>query len=64
MRDTVLSSIPVSSGCRRRGRCSDPLGVIEVQEIIGARLSSVRVLEARNSRRAGDRLKTLEIDTE
>ena len=40
-----------------------PLGIVEVQKIIGARLSSVRVLEGRGTIRARDRL-TLEIDSE
>ena len=41
-----------------------PLGLIEVQEIVGARLSSVRVLKGRDYMRAGDRLKALEIGSE
>lgn len=41
-----------------------PLGVLEVQKIVGARLSSVLALEGLDSMRAGDRLKALEIDSE
>ena len=41
-----------------------PLGVIEVRQIIGARLSSVRVLEGRDNLRLGDRLRPLEVDSE
>ena len=37
-----------------------PIGVIEVRQIVGARLSSVRVLEGLESMQAGDRLKALE----
>ena len=40
------------------------LGVIEIREIIGARLSSVRVLEGRDYIRVGDRLKALEMESE
>lgn len=51
---------PGSQRVRQEG--IDPLlriGVVEVQEIIGARLSSVRVLEGEKSLRAGDRLRLL-----
>ncbi|MCZ6650429.1 MAG: hypothetical protein O7D35_07155 [Acidobacteria bacterium] len=41
-----------------------PLGVIEVRQIVGARLSSVRVLEGLEYLQAGDRLKALVIDSE
>ena len=40
------------------------LGVIEVRQIIGARLSSVHVLEGQDNIRVGDRLKALETDSE
>lgn len=52
--------LPGSQRVRQEG--VDPLlriGVVEVQEIIGARLSSVRVLEGENSIRAGDRLRLM-----
>lgn len=35
------------------------IGVVEVEEVIGARLSSVRVVEGKEGLRAGDRLKLL-----
>ena len=38
------------------------VGVIEVKEIIGARLSSVRILEGEETIRAGDRLELLKIE--
>ena len=50
---------------RVREEKADPLtrvGVIEVKEIIGARLSSVRILEGEETIRAGDRLELLKIE--
>jgi len=48
---------------RMREEGSGPLeriGVVEVQEVIGARLSSVRVLEGAEAIKAGDRLELME----
>lgn len=50
---------------RVRQEGADPLvrvGVIEVKEVIGARLSSVRILDGEETIRAGDRLELLKIE--
>lgn len=54
----------VHSGLKRTDVEPGPLGVIEVREVIGARLSSVRILEGAAFIRAGDRLKSLRKDTD
>jgi len=51
-------------GLSRADGASGRIGVIEVQEVIGARLSSVRVLEGAGRIRAGDRLSSLATETE
>jgi hypothetical protein len=50
----------VHPGLKRTDVEPGQIGVIEVREVIGARLSSVRVLQGAEYIRAGDRLKSLE----
>lgn len=54
----------VHPGLKRTDVEPGQIGVIEVQEVIGARLSSVRVLEGADRIRAGDRLKILAKDVD
>jgi hypothetical protein len=54
----------VYPGLSRADGASGRIGVIEVQEVIGARLSSVRVLEGAGRIRAGDRLSSLAAESE
>ncbi|MGY8823066.1 MAG: hypothetical protein ACKVJG_03885 [Candidatus Latescibacterota bacterium] len=54
----------VHPGIKRKDGASGLIGVIEVKEVIGARLSSVTVLEGAERIQAGDRLKSLEQEIE
>jgi len=54
----------IHPGIKREDGASGLIGILEVKEVIGARLSSVRVLEGAELIQAGDRLKSLEQETE